>query len=97
MAFVQQSGTATTARVPKGKFEAEASSKELLKDNPDRVELVISNIGTKDVWLSLGTTAVAEEGIYLKNGGGSWVTNGYSGAVFCITASEKSKLSYSEI
>jgi len=97
MAYIQQSGTGTTARVPKGKFEAETSSKELLKENPDRIELIISNPGTKDVWLSLGTTAVAEEGIYLKSGGGSWVSNGYSGPVFCITGSEKSKLAYAEI
>lgn len=97
MAFVQQSGTATTARVPKGKFTAKTESKELLKDNADRVELVISNVGAKDVWLCLGAVAVAKEGIYLKNGGGSLTTNAYSGPIFCITAEGESELNYAEI
>lgn len=97
MGFVQQSGSSTEARVPKGKFEAEATSKELFKANQDRIELIISNEGAKDVWLSLGTAAVAKEGIYLKKEGGSFTGLSYSGAVFCITAEGKSNVCFSEI
>lgn len=97
MAFVQQSGSSTEARIPKGKFEAETTSKEMLKANGDRLELIVANEGAKDAWLSLGTTAVAKEGVYLKAAGGSWTSDSYSGAVFVITASEKSNICYAEI
>lgn len=97
MAFSQQSGSSTEARIAKGKFEAETSSKELVKANGDRLELIVSNEGAKDAWLSLGSAAVAKEGIYLKASGGTWVCDSYSGSVFVITASEKSNICFSEI
>lgn len=97
MAYIQQSGSATTARLPKSKFTAKTESKELLKENIDRIEITISNEGSKDVWLSLGSTAVAKEGIYLKNSGGSYTTNAYLGSIFCITAEGESNLCFSEI
>lgn len=97
MAFSQQSGSSTEARIPKGKFEAETASKELVKANGDRLELIVSNEGAKDAWLSLGSAAVAKEGIYLKAGGGTWTNTSYSGAVFVITASEKSNITYAEV
>jgi hypothetical protein len=97
MGFVQQSGSSTEARIPKGKFEAETASKELIKANQDCIEVIVSNEGTKDVWLSLGGTAVAKEGVYLKKEGGSFTSSSYSGAIFCITAEGKSNVCYSEI
>lgn len=97
MAFAQQSGSSTEARITKGKFEAETSSKELVKANGDRLELIVSNEGAKDAWLSLGSAAVAKEGVYLKASGGTWTNTSYSGAVFVITASEKSNITYAEI
>lgn len=97
MAFAQQSGSSTEARITKGKFAAKTESKELVKANGDRLELIVSNEGAKDVWLSLGSTAVAKEGIYLKASGGTWTCDSYSGAVFAITASEESNVCYAEI
>ncbi len=97
MAFVQQSGSSTEARIPKGKLAAKTESKELVKANGDRLELIVSNEGAKDAWLSLGTAAVAKEGVYLKAAGGSWTSDSYSGAVFVITASEESNICYAEI
>jgi hypothetical protein len=97
MAFVQQSGSSTEARVPKGKLTAKTESKELIKVNADCIEVIISNEGTKDVWLSLGSAAVAKEGIYLKNGGGAFTTGSYSGAIFAITAEGESNVCWTEI
>lgn len=97
MAFVQQSGSSTEARVPKGKLAAKTESKELVKANGDCIEVIVSNEGTKDVWLSLGTAAVAKEGIYLKAAGGSFTTNSYSGAIFAITAEGESNVCWTEI
>lgn len=97
MAFVQQSGSSTEARVPKGKLAAKTESKELVKVNADCIEVIISNEGANDVWLSLGTTAVAKEGIYLKKEGGSLTLNTYSGAIFAITSSGESNVCWAEI
>lgn len=97
MGFVQQSGSSTEARVPKGKLTAKTESKELAKANQDRLELIVTNEGAKDIWLSLGSTAVAKEGIYLATKTGTWNTTSYSGAVFAITAEGESNVCYSEI
>lgn len=97
MTRLQQSGSDSVARTPKGKLVIKTESKELLKENLDRIELIVSNEGAKDAWLSLGTTAVAKEGVYLKNGGGSFTTNAFLGPVFVIAAEGESNITYAEI
>jgi len=97
MGFSQQSNSSSEARTPKGKFAAKTESKELAKANGDRLALFITNEGAKDVWLSLGSAAVAKEGIYLKEKGTPFELTGYSGAVFAITASEESNVCIAEI
>lgn len=97
MAYIQQSGSATTARVAKGKLEAETASKELGKANNDRIAILITNGGANDAWLSLGEAAVAEEGIYLKKEGGAWENVVYTGPIFAITKTGKTNLSYAEV
>jgi hypothetical protein len=97
MAYVQQSGSATTARVSKGKLTAKTESKELGKANNDRIALLVTNGGAKDAWLALGEAAVAEEGIYLKKEGGAWENVVYTGPIFAITKEGETNLSYSEV
>lgn len=97
MTRVQQSGSDSVARTPKGKLVIKTESKELLKENLDRIELIVSNEGAKDAWLSLGSAAVAKEGIYLKAAGGSWTSNAYLGPVFVVAAEGESNICYAEI
>lgn len=97
MAFAQQSGSSTEARISKGKFAAKTESKELVKANGDRLEFIVSNEGAKDAWLSLGSAAVAKEGIYLRREGGSWSSTSYSGSVFVITSESESNICFAEI
>jgi hypothetical protein len=98
MTRLQQSGSDSVARTPKGKLVIKTESKELLKENPDRIELIVSNEGAKDVWLSLGgEKAVAKEGVYLKAAGGSYTTNAFLGPVFVIAAEGESNICYAEI
>jgi hypothetical protein len=59
MAFSQQSNSSSEARIPKGKLACKTESKELVKANGDRIELIVTNEGAKDAWLCLGATAVA--------------------------------------
>lgn len=95
MAFVQQSGSSTEARIPKGKLEAETVSKELVKANADRIGLIVVNEGTNTVWFAKGPTAVAKEGPFLITNG-SWEFNDYSGIVSVITSTGKSNVGFSE-
>lgn len=97
MAYIQQSGSATTARIPKGKFTAKTESKELAKANGDRVALILTNQGAKDIWLSLGEAATAEEGPCLKAGTGVWENTVYTGAIFAVTKEGESVVTYSEV
>lgn len=97
MAYVQQSGAGTTARVGKGKLTAKTESKEVGKENQDRIALIITNGGAKDAWLALGSAAVAEEGIYLKKEGGAWENVVFTGPVFAITKEGETNLSYAEV
>lgn len=95
MAFVQQSGSSTEARVPKGKLTAKTESKELVKANADRIGLIITNEGSKTVWFAKGPTAVAKEGPFLVTNG-SWEFSDYSGVVSAITAEGESNITYAE-
>jgi hypothetical protein len=85
------------AKTAKGKLLAKTESKTLLKLNGNRSQAVICNNGTKDVWLAYGPTAAAEEGIYLKKEGGSYVLEGYSGEVTAITKEGESLVTFVEI
>lgn len=93
----QASGNDSVARVPKGKFKAEASSKELVKENLDRIALIVTNPTTKNIFLSLGTAAASGEGIFLKKEGGAWENTVYTGAVFVITEEGEANICYAEV
>jgi len=88
---------AETATTPKGKVTAKATSETLVAANPARVELYVCNPSSKEVWLSLGTPAVKEEGIWLKKEGGAVVIPGYLGIVTLITSEGEGTVTFSEV
>jgi hypothetical protein len=77
-----------TAKTPKAKATAEATSQTLLEVNGDRVEFTVANPGGQDVWVALGPEAVKEEGVWLKKEAGVYTNTTYTGIVsFCTTES----------
>lgn len=85
------------AKTPKSKVTAKTENQTLAADNENRIELIVSNVGTKDAFLACGATAAADEGVYLKKEGGSVIIVGYTGVVACITKEGESVLSFSEV
>lgn len=86
-----------SAKTSKGKVTAKTSSETLVAANENRVALYITNIGASNVFLALGATAVAEEGIMLVKEGGSAEIVNYSGAVSVITKTGESIVGFSEV
>lgn len=91
----QSSGSDSVARQPKNKITAKTESKELAKENLDRINLTITNEGSKTVWFAKGPTAVAKEGPFLITNG-SWEFNDYTGIVSLITAEGESNVCFCE-
>lgn len=89
--------TSDTATTPKGKLKAKSESQTLVAANPARVECFICNNGENSVFLALGATAVANEGIRLNKEGGSVVIAGYLGVISVITASTEVETCYSDV
>lgn len=87
----------TQAKTSKGKKMAKASSQVLIEANSERQEFVVCNPSAKEVWLALGGTAAAKEGIWLKKESGAYVNNTYTGAVSCITTEGEGEISFAEV
>jgi len=92
-----QFACSSEAKNPKGKKEAKATSQELLTTNGNRIGVYVFNPSANEVWLALGTTAVAGEGIWLKKESGAVFIQGYNGVISCITTSGEGNISFSEI
>ncbi len=91
----QQSTSDSVARTPRGKFAAKTESKEVVKENLDRISFTAVNEGANTVWFAKGATAVAKEGPYLiTNGALEWTD--YSGPIALITSTGESNVCYSE-
>lgn len=66
---------------------------QILLDNPNRTELVVTNLGTTHIYLGFGrvptTTsydfALAVAGVANDGTGGVWITDQYTGAVYAIS------------
>ena len=91
-----------SARNPKGKVQAKATSATLVKANVGRKCLYVTNPSTKDAWLALGPEAKKEEGIYLKKEGGSAVISGsgdegYTGEVAVVTTEGEGNVTFAEV
>lgn len=87
-----------------GTANATASSGQLIAANPDRKYLHITNDGTADVYLSLGTAAaVANQGLRLSAAAGERrfemsgeLGNVWTGQINAITVAGSSRLIYVE-
>jgi len=97
MAYSNPATRSDTAKNSKGKVTAETASKTLIAANGDRVTAYITNNGSKDVWIALGTTAVAEEGLRLVKEGPPFRLEGYSGVVSVITKEGESVTTFVEV
>ena len=72
----------------------------ILEVNSYRRWAVFVNQGANDIWLALGTAAVADKGIYLKAGGGAFLleeTNLWTGEIYGIADAVASKLTCQEV
>ena len=85
-----------TATTPKGKKKLKTESQTILAANEARVEAYICNNGESAVYLALGPTAVANEGIRLNKEGGNVVIPGYTGIITGITASGEIEVCFAE-
>lgn len=91
----QQSTSDSVAKTPKGKLAAKTESKEVVKENLDRISFCAVNEGTNTIWFAKGATAVAKEGPFLvTNGALEW--NDYTGPIAAITSAGESNLGYCE-
>jgi len=97
MAFDTSPTRASTAHTSKGALTAKAESKTLVAAYTDRIRLFVANPGEKDVWLALGETAKAKEGIFLAAKTGKEVIEGYSGIVAAITTEGESLVTFAEL
>ena len=76
-----------TAIEGSGAAAATSTSSVVAVANGSRRELGIVNESDGEVWLALGETAVAHQGVYLRPYGGTFWTGGdviFTGAVNCI-------------
>ena len=89
-------GGTDEAKISKGKKKASGTSAKLVEANPNRVALIVSS-GTKDISLSLGTTAVSGEGIVIREKGPPFILTGYTGAVNVIASAEEPEIGFAEI
>ena len=87
---VTTTASTVTAYTPFAITSVTTSSTAVLAANAARLSAVICNNGAVDIYLRLGTPAVANQGILLKANGGSYTigsTNLYKGIITAVTAS----------
>ena len=73
-------------------------STSVVAANGNRIELTLQNDhASQVVYLSLGGTAVANKGIRLNPGGGSYTTSAYTGAINAISVGGTSAVLITEI
>lgn len=75
-----------------------AASAEVAAANADRAEITVQNDhATQVVYLKLGATAVANQGIRLNAAGGSWTSQAYTGAVNAIATGAATPVLVTEV
>ena len=55
-----------------------ATTTVLIASNASRKGLVITNTGARNIFIGIGASAVLNQGIFLVQGGGSWVMDDYT-------------------
>lgn len=66
-----------------------STQREVLPPNPSRIYALLVNDGTDDIYLGMGIPAVANRGIRVNNGGGSYeinLMNPWRGSVHAVSA-----------
>lgn len=87
-----------TANDPNGAATIGGSSAEVVPANDARCEVTVCNThATQDAFLSLGATAVLNEGIFLKADGGSYSTGAYTGAINAIAEGAGTVLTFVDV
>ncbi len=87
---VTLTSSTVTAYTPFAIASVTTSSTTVLAANTSRLSAIICNNGATDIYLRLGTPAVANQSILLKANGGSYTigsTNLYRGIITAVTAS----------
>lgn len=73
-------------------FNPTATSQVVLKANPDRKQVTVTNAGTKPAYLNFSTTARTREGIYVSGNNGTYEYNtdnyAYFGDISCVCLEE---------
>ncbi len=72
------------------KLPLSTTQERVLGDNPQRLYSLLVNDGTDDIYLGMGIPAIANRGIRLNNGGGSYeinLTNPWHGSIHAVAAS----------
>lgn len=91
---ITQSDTVTTGA---GQLKTKTESQKLAAANPNRVALIVTNIGAKTVYLGLGVAAVKEKGIALKKEGDPFILTSFSGEVTAISHEEEPLVTVAEV
>lgn len=87
-----------TAVTPTAAVSVLITDTAVVAANPSRIELTICNDhATQVVYLALGATAVASQGIRLNGAGGSYTTTAYTGAVRAISVGGTSVVTVTEV
>ena len=69
------------------KITLSVTQQRVLGDNPARTYALLENDGTDDIYLGMGIPAVANRGIRVNNGGGSYeinLTNPWYGEIYAV-------------
>lgn len=86
------------AKAQRGKVTAKATSGTLVEENGNRKALYVSNPSSKEVWLSLGSEAKKEEGIWVKKETSlPFAIEGYTGPVTLITTEGEGTVTFIEL
>jgi hypothetical protein len=85
------------AKQSKGKVVAKTSSEPLAATNRGRIGLYVTNTGANNVYLALGDTAAADEGILLSREGGGATIDDYTGPVSVVTKTGESLVTFAEV
>ena len=71
------------------KLTLSVTQQRVLGDNPSRLYALLVNDGTDDIYLGMGISAIANRGIRINNGGGSFeinLTNPWTGEIYAVAA-----------
>jgi hypothetical protein len=87
-----------TAKGGTGAVTVGAASAQIVAANDARVEVTICNDhATQVVYLALGATAVANQGIRLNAAGGSYTTSSFTGAINGIATGAGTVVTFAEV